>query len=589
MFNPLPFVLNTLGDWNPQLYRELKSRLTFAKGRWVILASLLFQGGLVFFLSDQLPLLNKTTEQYSRYCFGSVNPPDYYYDSQPLCTMDFKGALQVNWQLWGLDVFTVLSAMGIILLLVIGVYLLIADLQKEAQQGTVNFLRLSPLSESEFIWGKIGGVPSLLYGFLLICLPLHLITAAIAGIPLVLLLGYYGVLAASAVFFFHLALWIGLSTNCKNPALFQTQSAAIAGLLGIVLVIFTASSAATDPWDPVFLSWFGLLYPGKVLNYLVESTFMAPEMVGYFHGNDLLSLRWYGMGLFQFAPLGMAFMVMNFAEGTYWVQQVLKRRFRRPQSTAWSKQQSFGLTLSFVAIANGFVFQSEEVGSYHGDYLLLNLGTWQLSLWLFFLGLTLALLPHRHYLKEWSRYHHEAPRQYRTWGWQALHNENSPALTAIAANLGLAALLSLPLLIVLLPDSLRSISEYKPGWILIGFCAGLGGNFTVATLWQWGLGRLGINRLFVFVLTVVAMGAMPVVLSVGAHINSPTVLWFSPLPILAMDKQTSALFFLSLLAQATLIAGSQWQFRRYLNRLGRSESQFYPKTLTEAAIAAPRG
>jgi hypothetical protein len=503
--------------------------------------------------------------------------------------MDFKGALQVNWQLWGLDVFTVLSAMGIILLLVIGVYLLIADLQKEAQQGTVNFLRLSPLSESEFIWGKIGGVPSLLYGFLLTCLPLHLITAAIAGIPLILLLGYYAVLVASVVFFFHLALWIGLSTNGQNPALFQTQSAAIAGLLGIVLVVFSFASASTEPWQPVFLSWFGLLYPGKVLNYLVESTFMAPQMVGYFHGNDLLSLRWYGMGLFQFAPLGMAFMVMNFAVGTYWVQQVLKRRFRRPQSTAWSKQQSFGLTLSFVAIANGFVFQSEEVGSYHGDYLLLNLGTWQLSLWLFFLGLTLALLPHRHYLKEWSRYHHEAPRQYRTWGWQALHNENSPALTAIAVNLGLAALLSLPLLIVLLPDSLRSISEYKPGWILIGFCAGLGGNFTVATLWQWGLGRLGINRLFVFVLTVVAMGAMPVVLSVGAHINSPTVLWFSPLPILAMDKQTSALFFLSLLAQATLITGSQWQFRRYLNRLGRSESQFYPKSLTEAAIAAPRG
>ncbi|MEB3160513.1 MAG: hypothetical protein VKL20_03520 [Synechocystis sp.] len=580
MFNPLPPVLNALGDWNPQLYRELKSRLTFNKGRWILLTSLLFQGGLVFFLSDQLPVLNKTTEQYSRYCFGGSNPD--YYRSLPLCTTDLNGVLQVNWPLWGLDIFTLLSVMGIILLLVIGVYLLIADLQKEAQQGTVNFLRLSPLSESDFMWGKIGGVPSLLYGFLITCLPLHVITAAIAGIPFWLLLGYYGVLAASAVFFFHIALWIGLNANGKNSALFQTQSAAIAGLLGIVLVIFTSGSATTEPWQPIFLSWFGLLYPGKVLNYLVESTFMAPSLVGYFHGNELHTLRWYGMALFQFAPLGMAFMILNFAGGTYWVQQVIKRRFRRPQSTAWSKQQSFGLTLSFVAIANGFVFQAEESGYSHGDFLLLNLGTWQLSLWLFFLGLTLALLPNRHYLKEWSRYHHEAPRQYRTWGWQALHNDNSPALTAIAVNLGLTALLSLPLLIILLPDNLRATSDYQPGLVLLGFCFGLGWSFTLAALWQWGLGRLGINRLLVFVLTVIGMGAMPVVISVGAHIHSPAILWLSPLPILAMGKQASALFLLSLFAQITVIAGSQWQFRRYLNRLGRSESQFYAKTLTPA-------
>ena len=586
MVNPLPLLLNALGDWNPQLYRELKSRLTFVKGRWVILASLLFQGGFVFLCFNRIPQLDPITQafkpytQYSRYCFGE--PASEYGYSHLTCTTDLKGALQINWQLWGLDVFTLLSTMGIILLLVIGVYLLIADLQKEAQQGTVNFLRLSPLSESDFIWGKIGGVPSLLYGFLLTCLPLHLITAAIAGIPLFLLLGYYSVLVASAVFFFHIALWIGLNTNSKNSAFFQTQSAAIAGLLGIILVIFTASNAATEPWQPVFLSWFGLLYPGKVLNYLVESTFIAPHLVDYFHGNELHSLRWYGMALFQFAPLGMAFMTLNFAVGTYWVQQVLKRRFRRPQSTAWSKQQSFGLTLSFVAIANGFVFQADDLGYNPGDFLLLNLGTWQLSLWLFFLGLTFALLPHRHYLKEWSRYHHEAPRQYRTWGWQSLHNENSPALTAIACNLGLTALLSLPLLMILLPDKLRANADYQPGLALLGFCLGLVGSFALAALWQWGLGRLEINRLFVFVLTVIGMGAMPVVISVGAHIHSPAVLWFSPLPILAMGKQTPALLFLSLLAQMAVMVGSQWQFRRYLNRLGRSESQFYAKTLTPA-------
>jgi len=581
MFNPLPPVLNALGDWNPQLYRELKGRLTFNKSRWILLASLLFQGGFVFLFSSRLPWpkddIHDGIKYYSRYCFGSDNGE--YYHNYSLCTTDFNGALQVNWPLWGLDLFTLLSALSIGLLLVTGIYLLIADLQKEAQQGTLNFLRLSPLSESDFIWGKILGVPSLLYGFLLICLPLHVISAAIAGIPFYLLLGYYAVVAASAVFFFHLALGIGLNTNEKNSAFFQTQSAAIAGLFAIVLVIFSSSSAFTRPWQPAFISWFGLLYPGKVLNYLVQSTFISANLADYFQGNELEVLRWYGIPLFKFAPLGMAFMVLNFSVGSYWIQQVLKRRFRRSQSTAWSKQQSFGVTLSFVAIANGFLFQNYGPEQYNPDFVLFNLGAWQLSLWIFFLGLTFALVPHRHYLKDWSRYHHEFPRQYRTWGWQAINSENSPALTAIALNLGLTALLSLPLLIILLPDNLRANSDYQPGLVVLGFCLGLVWNFTLATLLQWGLGRLGINRLLTFVLTIVGMGLMPVIVSIGTQIASPSVLWFSPLPILALGKP---LFFLSLLAQITVIAASQWQFKRHLNRLGRSESQYYTDTLAPA-------
>jgi len=580
MVNLLPQVLDRIGDWNPQLYRELKSRLTFNKSRWILLASLLFQGGLIFFLGNQLPIPKEATEQYNRYCFGEATSE--YYPNNFLCTINFDGSLQVNWRLWGLDVFTLLSVLGIIALVAVGVYLLIADLQKETQQDTVNFLRLSPLSETDFIWGKLLGVPSLLYGFLFTCLPLHLISAAIAGISFFLLLGYYGVLLAGAVFFFHLALWIGLSTNGKKQAFGETQSAAIAGLLAIMFVIFSFSSAMTAEWQPVFISWLGLLYPGKALNYLVESTFIAPHLVGYFHGNELETLRWYGMALFQFAPLGMAFMIFNFAVGSYWIQQVLKRRFRRPQSTAWSKEQSLGLTLSFVAIANGFLFQPYSPNAYNSDFLFMNLATWQLFLWLFFFGLTLALLPQRHYLKEWSRYHHEFPRQYRTWGWQALHGENSPALMAIALNLGVTALLSLPLLIILLPDSLTSRSDYQPGLVLLGFCLGLVWNLTLAAFWQWGLGRLSVPRPLVFVLTVIGMIAMPVVVSIGTRINAPSIFWLSPVPILALSNQASGLFFLSLLTQMIVIAVSQWQFQRYLHRLGRSESQFYAKTLTPA-------
>ena len=56
----------------------------------------------------------------------------------------------------------------------------------------------------------------------------------------------------------------------------------------------------------------------------------------------------------------------------------------------------------------------------------------------------------------------------------------------------------------------------------------------------------------------------------------------SPPPILAFSDSTPAPFLLSLLVQKALIVGSQWQFRRYLNRLDRSESQYHATTLTPA-------
>lgn len=570
--------VDRLGDWYPQLYREIKSRFTATKVRWLLLASVIFQGMVLFFRTGEIPVLDPLRpagEQFSRYCLGT--PPDWEYNRGIfVCTQDLLGQLPINWQLWWLDGFTFLSLAGLILLLVVGVYLLVADLQKECQRGTLNFIRLSPQSEGNFIWGKILGVPSLLYGFLLTLLPLHIIAAGGASISLLLLAGYYAVVLAGASFFFHIALWIGLSSNAKSYSL--SKSAAIAGLCGVGTLIGTAVIMQDNNWEPFFLSWLSLFYPGKALIYLVRSTFLSMTTVGYLGPNELEQLRWYGWDLFRSAPLGMGFMVANFTVGTYWITQVLRRRFRRPLSTAWSKVQSVGVTLSLVAIANGFLLQSYAKRE-HLDLLLFNLASWQLTLCCFFLGLTLALCPQVNYLRDWSRYRHEAPRQHRTWSWQNLVSDHSPPQGAIAINLCCTALLTLPM--VLLLPWLAPASEgvtIPLGSIVVALAMGLLWNFTFASLIQWSLLRMRFPRLLVLILSVVVMVVLPLAIAIGAGIKESVVMWFSPLPSIALVEGISfqtPLFFLTVLTQAVVILASTWQFNRYVQRIGRSESQQY--------------
>jgi hypothetical protein len=74
---------------------------------------------------------------------------------------------------------------------------------REERRGTLNFIRLSPQPAKTIFIGKIFGVPILLYLVCLLALPFHLGAGLLAGIPLSLILAFYGVLIASCAFFYH--------------------------------------------------------------------------------------------------------------------------------------------------------------------------------------------------------------------------------------------------------------------------------------------------------------------------------------------------------------------------------------------------
>lgn len=120
--NSSPMVLNRLerlGNWNPQLIRELKSRLK--PHNLAIAVTLSLVGQVLIAMS----------------CIRSLN-----------------GSFNINWPLLWADVFVRLSWFSTLALLGVGTYLLINDLAHEERRGTLNFLRLSPQSTNLllFLW-----------------------------------------------------------------------------------------------------------------------------------------------------------------------------------------------------------------------------------------------------------------------------------------------------------------------------------------------------------------------------------------------------------------------------------------------------
>ena len=128
--------LERLGDWNPQLMRELKGRL---KPRNLLIASVISLVGqfLLFLVAQtQLPIV---AGEGHRYCTANAVNHILRY-----CVRDAFNNVVINWQLWWLELFVWLSLIGIFALIVIGTYLLISDLAHEERRGTLNFIRLSP-------------------------------------------------------------------------------------------------------------------------------------------------------------------------------------------------------------------------------------------------------------------------------------------------------------------------------------------------------------------------------------------------------------------------------------------------------------
>lgn len=131
--------LETIGNWNPQLFRELKGRFNFRKVTIAASISILGQSLLVAIISA--PSYTDSWEINSQKCFNIFQ--------------------SLNW------ILPIILVLG-------GAYMLIGDMAKEERRGTLNFIRLTPQPSQSVLIGKILGVPVLLYFAIALALPLHL-------------------------------------------------------------------------------------------------------------------------------------------------------------------------------------------------------------------------------------------------------------------------------------------------------------------------------------------------------------------------------------------------------------------------------
>ena len=546
---------NNLLDWNPQFFREIKGRL---KQRNIILASilsLLTQLFIVIFYLGELPHAETEREQFSRYCFGFAED----YAQSHLCKTDLLGNWVINWQLLWLDLFICLSIISIFTLLVVGTYMLIADLTKEESKGTLNFIRLSPQSATSILIGKIFGVPIMLYGIILSALPLHFAAGLNAQIPVSLIFGFYGGLIASCAFFYSAAILLSL---------LNSSSVGFKPWLGsgtVFLFLFVMTGMVMDnSVSNTVLDWLTLFYPGRVLPYLADATYLPHESVSYLHKNQLTDLLFYGQSWWKNPGVGISLIIGNSLLWTYWLWQGLKRRFHNPTQTILSKQQSYWFTGWFVALALGFTLQTTNRHNLLPNFILL-----QCLLVLMFLGLMATLSPHRQTLHDWARYRHQQNKQSRGLWKELILGEKSPSTVAIALNIMIATVYILPSLF-LFPFNQELSSVF---W---GLLISISIILLYALVAQLILLMKSPKRAIWASGSILALIIIPV-LCLGVFGIEPSELplpWlFTFLPVVGVESAKISTVMTAILGQWLAIALVSFQMTRQLRQAGASETK----------------
>ncbi len=183
--------LDRIGDWNPQLLREIKGHMKPRNAITVITVSLFVQTII---------------------CLA--------FSRKDCANYDANGCIEWDWKFDWLSIFRSLDWIFPLALFAISVYLLVANMVEEERRGTLNFIRLSPQSSENILLGKILGVPLLVYLGILLALPLHLGAGIAAGIPLSWTIAFYALMIAVCGFLYCAVL--------LNASLTQTPYQAVA-------------------------------------------------------------------------------------------------------------------------------------------------------------------------------------------------------------------------------------------------------------------------------------------------------------------------------------------------------------------------
>ena len=561
---------NTASLWekflnlNPQLFREIKGKLKTRNIVIVAAISIIVQFLAALALLGELPAFDPEEllkAQYGRYGLGNG-----YHDSLAY-TKDMLGNWVINWQLLWLDLFMALSVMAIFALIIVGTYMLIADIVKEESRGTLNFIRLTPQSASSILIGKILGVPILLYIAILLLLPLHTVAGIGARIPLPLIISFDAVIIASCALIYSLAmLW-----SLMNFGMSGFKPWLASGAIGLLLFVLTVASFENkDLITNALWDWLFLFNPSLVLSYLIDATYLPTSKISFLSVRELGELQFYGQALWTKASFGIGFILFNFSLWTYWCWSVLKRRFHNPENTLLSKVQSYWLTSWFVVMALGFSIQSYSSRYYirTDEIRTNNFVLLQFCLCLLGLILIAALSPHRQALHDWARYRHQTNKNGNVLWKELVFGENSPSTIAVAINMAIAITYIIPSIFLILDADDRHTFW---GFVLSGFAIVL-----CAVIAQLLLTLKTRKRAVWSAIAVANIIIVPPLCLGFADIvpkDIPQLWLFSLVPTVATEYATFSGVMLAILGQFVAISLAGFQMTRLLKQAGKSETK----------------
>jgi hypothetical protein len=526
-------IVEQLGEWNPQLFRELKGQLKPRNLLLVAGAAFISQLLLCLFFASRIP----AHIGGGRY--------DLWNSTEQIW--------EINWELWSLDIFTTLSLLGIFMLLGLGTHLLISDLAREERQGTLNFIRFSPQSAESILWGKILGVPILLYLFAGLALPLHLASGLGAGIPSGAIAGFYLALLISCAFFYSAALLYTLLTFWLKGFQSWLGSGAVLLFLSSMFVIWGGGSPYT-----FFAGVFAGFSPTTILPHLIASS-----PVGDNYHETLMTHLELGQSI------GIVLAICSV--GNYWVWQGLKRRFHNPNATVWSKTQSYWLCTCYGLIAVRAVLPSPyEIDVQQGMELFYKFAMWQIPNLFVFIGLIFVLSPHRAALQNWSR-HFDLQRGKAR---DLIVGENSPAIVAVAINYAIISAFALFGSFLSLPDDTFTLKLLALRHVEMGLLINGGLILIYASIVQWMLLMKSNKRAIWATATIGALTVLPLTpVFNGVPVKMTWV--FTPIAatVVILENVTLTTVGLAVLGQWLAIALINLQITRQLQKLGASDSK----------------
>lgn len=595
--------IDRVGEWNPQLFRELKGRLKpfnvlLAVGSSLLLQLLVFLYQLLNYPGDDYylrgsyctlwPALQKQetsfyqqqsalTQKIANYRQINISDPAIIPNLeaelrkvevqiqtlQNHLNNNFCPTNAINYQLWWRDhweyIFLTFSVIFVFTLLVAGTYLLISDIAKEETKGTLNFIRLSPQSAESILGGKLLGVPTLVYLFVLTAIPLHFLAGKSANIATSYILSYYVVTAAACGFFYSLALFFGVVSRLFNS--FQPWLGSGAVLLFLFMtMIMTSTSYNNYDFNHPF-AWFRFLSPWDLTTYLF------PNLFRNYHQLKMDQLQFFYIPIGKSLASLVGFYLLNFGICSWGLWQAISRCFRNPQSTVLSKKQSYLFMVFAQFVFVGLSLQTTSAREYVVFAMLAIINA------AFIIGLTFILSPVRQNIQDWARYRHQNNRN-QSLLQDLLWAEKSPAILAIGINLVIA---SIPVIacIAITPEN-SNISDIGKMKTLLTVVLSITLMLMYASIIQLMLLMKNPKRYVWAGCTVGAIAFFPpIILSVlGLEAyNHPSVWVFSSFPWAGIQESAITTIFMSMLVDLTIVTVLNWRFKQQVQILGESATK----------------